>query len=154
GADDAVPPGLGEPSARSGPPPLVRDRRLGGTAARRQSGRGVRAVRPRARDPHLPPRAPPTPPRPPQNTRRRPSGPPVVEAAAVNRRITPAERLAPGDRVDDFHVWEHIHSGAQSVLYRVTGRDTGFPLLMKVPRFRSGDPAQNLLSYETETLIL
>jgi serine/threonine protein kinase len=72
----------------------------------------------------------------------------------MNRQTSPAERLVPGDRVDDFVIGEHAHTGAQSVLYRVTGRDTGFPLLMKVPLFASGDAAQNMLSYETETMIL
>ena len=60
----------------------------------------------------------------------------------------------PGELVDDFIVWECLHRGAQSVLYRVTGRDTGFPLLMKMPRVQSGDAAENLLSYETEAMIL
>jgi serine/threonine protein kinase len=66
----------------------------------------------------------------------------------------PAERLAPGDRVDDFTIVEHVHSGAQALLYSVTGPDTGFPMLMKVPLFRGGDPAQNMLSYDTEAMIL
>ena len=52
-----------------------------------------------------------------------------------------AERMMPGELVDDFIVWERLHRGAQSVLYRVTGRETGFPLLMKVPRFQTGDEA-------------
>ena len=60
----------------------------------------------------------------------------------------------PGELVDDFIVWECLHRGAQSVLYRVTGRDTGFPLLMKMPRVQSGDAAENLLSFETEAMIL
>jgi len=72
----------------------------------------------------------------------------------VKQRGAPAERLQPGDRIDGFLVGEHLHSGAQSLLYSVTGRDTGFPMLMKVPLFRSGDPAQNLLSYDTEATIL
>ena len=73
---------------------------------------------------------------------------------AVIPRNTAAERLSPGEQVDDFLVWEPIHIGAQGILYRVTGRDTPFPLLMKVPRFQTGEPAESLLSYETEAMIL
>ena len=69
-------------------------------------------------------------------------------------RSTVAERLMPGQQVDDFLVWERVHVGAQGILYRVTGRDTGFPLLMKVPRFQTGEPAETLLGYETESMIL
>jgi nucleotide-binding universal stress UspA family protein len=72
----------------------------------------------------------------------------------VNRPSSPSARLIPGDRVDEFLVGARAHTGAQSVLYHVTGRETGFPLLMKVPLFASGDPAQNLLSFETEAMIL
>jgi len=64
------------------------------------------------------------------------------------------ERRMPGELIDDFLVWEVLHPGAQGVVYRVTGRDTGFPLLMKVPRFQSADPAESLLNYETEAMIL
>ena len=65
-----------------------------------------------------------------------------------------AERLMAGEQIDDFIVWEPIHSGAQGMLYRVTGPQTGFPLLMKVPRLQTGEPAESLLSFETEAMIL
>jgi len=71
----------------------------------------------------------------------------------VNRPVLQAERLIPGDRIDDFVIGERVHTGAQSAVYTVAGGDMAFPLLMKVPLV-SGDPAQNLLSYETETMIL
>jgi len=60
----------------------------------------------------------------------------------------------PGEQVDDFVVWERIHAGAQGLLYRVTGPEAGFPLLMKVPRFQTGEAAESLISYETEAMIL
>jgi len=60
----------------------------------------------------------------------------------------------PGEMVDDFLVWEQVHSGAQGVVYRVTGPDPATRLLMKVPRFQSGDAAESLLNYETEVRIL
>ncbi len=60
----------------------------------------------------------------------------------------------PGEMVDDFLVWERVHAGAQSVIYRVTGPEAARPLLMKVPRLQSADAAESLLSYETEARIL
>jgi serine/threonine protein kinase len=72
----------------------------------------------------------------------------------MTARITVAERLMPGEMIDGFLVWERMHVGAQGIVYRVTGPDTGFPLLMKVPRLRSGEAAESLLSYETEAMIL
>lgn len=64
------------------------------------------------------------------------------------------DRLMPGDVVDDFLIWERLHAGGQSLLYRVTGRESGFPLVMKVPRFQFGETAENMLGYETEAMIL
>jgi len=67
---------------------------------------------------------------------------------------TAGERLSPGQQIDDFLVWEPLHIGAQGILYRATGRDLPFPLLMKVPRLQSGETAESLLSFETEAMIL
>jgi eukaryotic-like serine/threonine-protein kinase len=69
-------------------------------------------------------------------------------------RSAAAERLMPGELIDDFLVWERVHVGAQGIVYRVTGADPGEPLLMKVPRFQTGEPAESLLNYETEAMIL
>lgn len=69
-------------------------------------------------------------------------------------RAAAADRLNPGELIDDFLVWERIHVGAQGILYRVTGPETGFPLLMKVPRFVSGDDGSAVVSYEMESMIL
>ena len=65
-----------------------------------------------------------------------------------------SDRLAPGEMVDGFLVWERLHAGAQGMLYRVTGPETGFPMLMKVPRLADGDGGAALVSYETEAMIL
>ena len=59
----------------------------------------------------------------------------------MSPRSTASERLMPGEQIDDFIVWERLHVGAQGMVYRVTGPERGFPLLMKVPRFQSGEPA-------------
>jgi len=64
------------------------------------------------------------------------------------------ERLMPGELIDDFFVWERIHLGAQGIVYRVTGGAADFPMLMKVPRFQTGDAAEILIHYETEAMIL
>jgi nucleotide-binding universal stress UspA family protein len=77
-----------------------------------------------------------------------------LDAAAMSALRAPAERLMPGEQVDDFLVWEQLHAGAQGVIYRATGPEAGFPLLMKVPRIDSGEPAESLLSFETEAMIL
>lgn len=40
------------------------------------------------------------------------------------------------------------------VLYAVSGRDPGFPLLMKVPRLGPGEPGEAVLTYEMEQTVL
>ena len=39
-------------------------------------------------------------------------------------------------------------------IYRVTGRDTGFPMIMKVPRVGRGESEEGLISFETESMLL
>ncbi len=66
-----------------------------------------------------------------------------------------AHEVAAGDHIDGFVVGECVHAGAMGRLFEVTGRDTGFPLLMKVPRLGAGaDAAELLLAFETEAMIL
>jgi nucleotide-binding universal stress UspA family protein len=65
-----------------------------------------------------------------------------------------ADRIVAGTRIKEFVVGECLHEGAMGRLYAVTGRETGFPMLMKVPRMGSGDAAELLLSFETEAAIL
>ena len=72
----------------------------------------------------------------------------------MRKRFAAADRLTPGEMIDDFLVWERVHVGAQGILYRVTGPETGFPMLMKVPRFVSGDDGGTVVSYEMESMIL
>ena len=42
--------------------------------------------------------------------------------------------LEPGSVLDGFVIGELVHSGGMAHIYSVTGRETGFPLAMKVPR--------------------
>lgn len=63
--------------------------------------------------------------------------------------------IGPGLRIDGFTVGDCLHTGAMGKLFAVTGPGTGFPLLMKVPRFGpSFDSAEALLAFETEAMIL
>ena len=63
-------------------------------------------------------------------------------------------RLEPGVVLDGFRIEERVHEGGMSVLYRVTGGDAPFPLLMKVPRLGPGEPATSLISFEIEAMVL
>ena len=56
--------------------------------------------------------------------------------------------------IDGYRVGERIHSGAQSRIFRVSGPSPGFPIAMKVPRIGPMEPSENLISFETEALIL
>jgi nucleotide-binding universal stress UspA family protein len=64
------------------------------------------------------------------------------------------ERYAAGAELDGFHLGERIHSGAMGHIYRVTGRDPGFPMIMKLPRVGPGESGEGLIGYETEASIL
>jgi serine/threonine protein kinase len=62
---------------------------------------------------------------------------------------------APGAELDGFVLGPVIHAGAMGKLYEVTGRDTGFPMLMKVPKLGGAvEAAETLLAFETEAMIL
>ena len=65
-----------------------------------------------------------------------------------------SERYAPGTELDGFRLGERIHSGAMGHIYRVTGRDAGFPLIMKVPRVGPGESGEGLINFETEAMLL
>ena len=56
--------------------------------------------------------------------------------------------------VGGFRVGERLHAGGMGVLYAVSGRDPGFPLLMKVPRLGPGEPGEAVLTYEMEQTVL
>ncbi|APV52097.1 hypothetical protein BWI17_21950 [Betaproteobacteria bacterium GR16-43] len=62
--------------------------------------------------------------------------------------------IEPGARIDGFEIGERVHAGAMGTLYRVTGPDTGFPMVMKVPRLGEGEDASGLLGFEAEVTIL
>jgi nucleotide-binding universal stress UspA family protein len=63
--------------------------------------------------------------------------------------------LKTGDEIDGFQVVERIHAGGMAVLYRVSSpRDTGFPVIMKVPRLAPGDDAVSVVSFEVEHMML
>ena len=64
------------------------------------------------------------------------------------------ERLQPGIELDGFRLGERVHSGAQGQIFRVLAPDQGFPTIMKVPRVGPGEPGENLISFETEAMIL
>ena len=65
-----------------------------------------------------------------------------------------SEKFVPGAVIDGFSLGERLHSGAMGDIFRVTHPRRALPMLMKVPRFRAGDSAENLLSFETEVMIL
>ncbi len=62
--------------------------------------------------------------------------------------------LVPGTEIDGFRIERPLHAGGMAVLYEVTGRDVGFPLVMKVPRLGFGEPAESVISFEVEQLVL
>ena len=63
-------------------------------------------------------------------------------------------RLTAGAEIDGFRVGECIHSGAQGKIFLVTHPDRFTAMIMKVPRFGQNEPAENLISFETEASIL
>jgi len=65
-----------------------------------------------------------------------------------------AEPIAPGTKIDGFRAGERLYAGAQSDIFRVTEPAHEFPLIMKVPRIGPLEPSENLISFETEALIL
>ena len=66
---------------------------------------------------------------------------------------TPEE---PGSKaeLDGFRLGPCIHSGAMGRIFRVTGPDRGFAMIMKVPRVGPGEDSEGLISFETEAMIL
>jgi len=62
-------------------------------------------------------------------------------------------QLAPGTPLDGFLIGPCLHAGGMAHIYGVTyadGREAPFPLVMKVPMMRSGDGAENIVSFEVE----
>ncbi len=65
-----------------------------------------------------------------------------------------AHRIQAGEEIDDFVVGERLHEGGMGELFRASKRDSSASLIMKVPRFGSGDWSEGLISFETEATIL
>lgn len=63
-------------------------------------------------------------------------------------------RLAPGTEIDGFRIVECVRDGGMGFIYRVSGPDTGFPLMMKVPRLGQGQPTEGIVSFEIESMLL
>jgi nucleotide-binding universal stress UspA family protein len=64
------------------------------------------------------------------------------------------ELPVPGAVIDGFRVEERIHSGGMGVIYRVSGPDTGFPMIMKIPRLGPGEPGEAVVTFEVERMVL
>lgn len=66
-------------------------------------------------------------------------------------------KLVEGSELDGFRIGALVHAGAMAQLYSVTfadGRDTPFPLVMKVPRMTAGDGGETIVSFEVEHQIM
>jgi serine/threonine protein kinase len=67
-----------------------------------------------------------------------------------------ANRLEPGQVIDDFRLEEHLHRGGMANLWRVTriGASDDRPLIMKVPRIKGGDDPATIVGFEVEQMIM
>ncbi|GEJ56839.1 bifunctional serine/threonine-protein kinase/universal stress protein [Anaeromyxobacter diazotrophicus] len=65
-----------------------------------------------------------------------------------------SELPEPGDVLDGFRIDARLHAGGMGVVYAVSGRETGFPLVMKVPRLGHGEPGEAVVTYEVEQTVL
>ena len=67
------------------------------------------------------------------------------------------KRLQAGTELDGFCIGECLHAGGMAHIYEVRYADqrpAPFPLVMKVPRMRAGDGAENIVGFEVEHQIL
>ena len=64
------------------------------------------------------------------------------------------EQTPPNLEIDGFRLGACIHSGTQGQIFSVISPERGFPMIMKVPRIGPGEPSENLISFETEALIM
>ncbi len=62
--------------------------------------------------------------------------------------------LNPGDELEGCRIEECLYVGGMSVIYRVSGPETGFPLVMKIPRLGFGEPATSVIGFEIEQMVL
>jgi serine/threonine protein kinase len=66
-------------------------------------------------------------------------------------------RLEQGSELDGFRIGPLLHAGAMARIYQVSyadGRESVFPMVMKVPLMREGDGAENIVSFEIEHQLL
>ncbi|HWT16803.1 MAG TPA: bifunctional serine/threonine-protein kinase/universal stress protein [Patescibacteria group bacterium] len=67
-------------------------------------------------------------------------------------------RFSPGTLIDGFRIGDVLHAGGMGIIHAVTfaegAPDPGFPMVMKLPRFGSGDGAGNIVGYEVEQQML
>ncbi len=66
-------------------------------------------------------------------------------------------RLQAGSELDGFCIGPCLHAGGMAHIYEVTYADPHaalFPMVMKVPRMRAGDGAENIVGFEVEHQIL
>ena len=59
-----------------------------------------------------------------------------------------------GQEIDGFLVGECVHDGGMGRIFRVTGPQATFPLMMKAPRLGQGQPTEGIIGFETEVMIL
>jgi nucleotide-binding universal stress UspA family protein len=64
------------------------------------------------------------------------------------------EQPVPGAEIDGFRLGECIHSGTMGHIFQVTGHGFIFPMIMKLPRIGAEQPAESLIGFETEAMIL
>lgn len=66
-------------------------------------------------------------------------------------------RLEQGSELDGFRIGPCLHAGAMARIYEVRyadGRDSPFPMVMKVPLMRDGDGGENIVGFEIEHQLL
>lgn len=66
-------------------------------------------------------------------------------------------RLEEGSELDGFRIGPCLHAGAMARIYEVTyadGRESPFPMVMKVPLMRDGDGGENIVGFEIEHQLL
>lgn len=66
-------------------------------------------------------------------------------------------RLEEGSELDGFRIGPCLHAGAMARIYEVgyaDGRESPFPMVMKVPLMRDGDGGENIVGFEIEHQLL
>lgn len=66
-------------------------------------------------------------------------------------------KLEEGSELDGFRIGACLHAGAMARIYEVSyadGRESAFPMVMKVPLMRDGDGGENIVSFEIEHQLL